>query len=81
MCYFVKQQADSSIIVFTKLIEKDYCYDYALINLALAKYYSGQKDEGCIDYKAAMKCGYKIDSDTKNEYKSMCKKRNVPNKK
>lgn len=74
MCYWVKQQTDSAIIIYNSLIEKDFCYDYALINRAIANYVSGNKEEACMDYKAAMKCGYKITSTMRKEYKKMCKK-------
>ena len=73
MSYYKLLNFDSAIIVFDKLILMDSCYNYALFNRALCKFFLKDKDGACDDFRRALQCTYPDTTTTKEYYDKYCK--------
>ncbi len=73
MSYYKLLNFDSAIIVFDKLILMDSCYNYALYNRALCKFFLKDKEGACEDLKRALRCPYPDTTMTKEYYDKYCK--------
>ncbi len=73
MSYYKLLAFDSAILVFDKLIALDSCYNYALFNRALCKFFQKDKTGACEDFKRAMQCPYPDTTDARAYFEKYCK--------
>lgn len=73
MSYYKLLNFPRAIEIFDQLIEKDSCFNYALHNRALCKFFLKDKDGACKDFESALQCSYPDMSSTKKEYERFCK--------
>jgi len=64
-----------SILHWDFIIGKDSCYNYALINRALCKYFTKDLAGACFDIKKAKNCNYPDKSDIEGYTNLFCKEK------
>lgn len=73
MSYYKLLDFEKSIAVYDQLIEKDFCFNYALYNRALCKFFLKNTEGACKDFKKALQCDYPDMSGIKEEFEKFCK--------
>jgi len=73
MSYYKLLDFKRAIATYDQLVEKDSCFNYALHNRALCKFFLKDRDGACYDFKRALQCSYPDMSGTKEEYERFCK--------
>lgn len=73
MSYYKLLDFNKAIVTYDQLIEKNPCFNYALHNRALCKFFLKDKEGACKDFQKALQCDYPDMSGTKEEYEKVCK--------
>lgn len=73
MSYYKLLDFNKAIATYDQLIGKKPCYNYALHNRALCKFFLKDKEGACKDFKKALQCNYPDMSGTKEENEKVCK--------
>lgn len=73
MSYYKSLDFLKAIEIYDQLIEKDSCFNYALHNRAICKFFLKDRDGACKDFERALQCSYPNMSGTKKEYERFCK--------
>ena len=73
MSYYKLLEFNKAVATYDQLIERNPCFNYALHNRALCKFFLKDKEGACIDFKKALQCDYRDMSGTKKEYEKICK--------
>lgn len=64
---------EKSIIVWNYIISKEPCFNYALHNRGLCKFFLKNTQGACSDLKKALQCEYPVMEETEKTYVDLCK--------
>ncbi len=73
MSYYKLLNFPEAVAIYSQLIDKDSCFNYALENRAICKYFLKDIEGACLDFKKALQCSYPNMSGIKEEYEKLCK--------
>ncbi|NOY37668.1 MAG: tetratricopeptide repeat protein [Chlorobi bacterium] len=73
MSYYKLSDYKGAIATYDRLVEKDYCFNYALTNRAVCKFFLQDRDGACQDIIKALTCNYPDMSSTREDYELFCK--------